>query len=62
MKSSHMKSSHMMLCGLLLVVAVVLVASGVGSYVLLPLVLCVAMMGGMMYMMMRPGRDDRGDR
>ena len=57
-----MKSSHMMLCGLLLVVAVVLVASGVGSYVLLPLVLCVAMMGGMMYMMMRPDRDDRGDR
>lgn len=36
MKSSDMKSSHMMLCGLLLVVAVVLVASGVGSYVFLP--------------------------
>ncbi|MGH2899422.1 MAG: hypothetical protein ACRDMZ_12160 [Solirubrobacteraceae bacterium] len=57
-----MKSSHMMLCGVLLVVAVALVASGVGSYVFLPLVLCVAMMGGMVYMLMRPGRDDRGDR
>lgn len=62
MKSSHMKSSHMMVCGLLLVVAVVLVASGVGSFVFVPLVLCGAMMGGMMYMMMRPGRDDHGDR
>jgi len=44
-----------------LVVAVVLVATGVGSYVFLPLVLCMAMMGGMMWMMMRPRGGDRGD-
>lgn len=56
-----MKSSHMLICASLLLVAVVLVATGVGSYVILPLVLCMAMMGGMMWMMMRPRGGDRGD-
>lgn len=56
-----LKSSHMLICASLLVVAVVLVATGVGSYVFLPLVLCMTMMGGMMWMMMRSRGGDRGD-
>jgi len=51
----------MLICASLLVVAVVLVAAGVSSYVFLPLVLCMAMMGAMMWMMMRPRGGDRGD-
>jgi len=47
---------------LLLVVGVVLLAGGVGAVAVLPLVVCGLMMGGMMWMMMRPGRDDRSDR
>jgi hypothetical protein len=49
-----MKSSHMLFCGLLLVVGVVLLASGVGAVAFLPLVACMLMMGVMMWMMMRP--------
>lgn len=56
-----MKSSHVMFCAGLLVVGVVLLATGVGGYAFL-LLGCVAMMGAMMWMMMRPGRDDRGNR
>ena len=57
-----MKPSHMLFCALLLVVGVVLLSSGVGVFAFLPLLLCGLMMGGMIWMMMRPGRHDRGDR
>ena len=49
-----MKSSHMLLCALLLVVGVALLSSGVGAFAFLPLVACMLMMGGMMWFMMRP--------
>ena len=55
------KSSHLLICASPLIVAVVLVATGVGSYVFLPLVLCMAMMGAMMWMMMRPRGGNGGD-
>ena len=57
-----MKSSHMLLCALLLVVGVGLLAGGVGAAAFLPLVACMLMMGVMVWMMMRPGEDHRGDR
>lgn len=57
-----MKTSHMLLCAALLVVGVVLLFSGVGALAFLPLLVCGLMMGGMIWMMMRPGRHDRGDR
>ena len=57
-----MKTSHMLLCAVLLVVGVALLAGGVGAAAFLPLAGCMLMMGAMMWMMMRPGRDDRGDR
>ncbi len=53
-----MKSSHMLLCALLLVVGVVLLSTGVGAFAFLPLVACMVMMGAMM----RPRGGDRGDR
>ena len=49
-----MKSSHMLLCAVLLVVGVVLFASGVGAAAFLPFAACMLMMGVMMWMMMRP--------
>ena len=57
-----MKWSHLMLCALLLVAGVVLLSSGVGAAAFLPLMACMLMMGVMMWMIMRPGGDDRGDR
>ena len=54
-----MQSSHMLLCAVLLVVGVVLVAGGVGAAAFLPLGACMLMMGVMMWMMMRPGKNDR---
>ena len=57
-----MKSSHMLLCALLLVIGVVLFASGGGSVALVPLVVCMGMMGVMMWMMIGAGRHGRGDR
>ncbi len=63
MKSNQtMKPTHMLLCVVLLVAGVVLFATGVGGLVFLPLLLCGLMMGVMMWMMMRSGRDGRGDR
>ena len=65
MRSSHtMKPSHMLLCAGLLVVGVVLLATGAGSgaFLLLPFLFCGLMMGGMMWMMMRPSGNARGER
>ncbi len=56
-----MKSSHMLFCAVLLVAGAILLWSGAGSLAFL-LLLCGAMMGGMMWMMMRPGGPDRGAR
>ncbi len=62
MKSSQtMKPTHMLLCMVLLVVGVVLFATGAAGLAFLPLVLCGLMIGAMMWMMMRSGRDGRGD-
>lgn len=49
-----MKSSHILVCALLLVAGVVLVSSGAGAFAFLPLAACMVMMGGMMWFMMRP--------
>ncbi len=57
-----MKSSHMLLCALLLVVGVVLLTSGVGAVAFVPFVVCMGMMGVMIWMMMGAGRHGRGDR
>lgn len=57
-----MKPGHMLLCALLLTAGVVLSSSGVGGYAFVPLVACMAMMGGMMWMMTRSDGGDRGDR
>ncbi len=57
-----MKSSHMLLCALLLVVGVVLLTSGVGAVAFVPLVVCMGTMGVMMWMTMGAGRHGRGDR
>lgn len=65
MKSGHtMKPSHMLLCAALLLVGVVLLLTGVGAggLVLLPSLACGLMMGAMMWMMMRAGQDERGER
>lgn len=51
-----MKSSHMLVCAVLVVAGVLLVSSGAGAVALLPLLLCGAMMGAMM---MRPRGDGR---
>ena len=56
-----MKSSHMLFCAVLLVVGVALFVAGVGAAAFLPLVACMAMMGAMMWMMMRPRGGGGGD-
>lgn len=61
MKPAHMKSSHILVCALLVVAGVALLATGVGGGAFL-LLGCMVMMGAMMWMMMRSGRDDRSDR
>ena len=57
-----MKSNHILLCAALLVLGVVLLSSDVGAFAFLPLLLCGLMMGGMMWMMMRPRGSSNGDR
>jgi hypothetical protein len=57
-----MKHSHMLwFCGaLMVVVAVVLVVAGAGSWAFLAPLGCVAMMGMMVWMMVRMGRGSHG--
>lgn len=57
-----MKSTHLMLCGALIVAGALLLSTGAGAYAVLPLLLCGAMMGGMMWMMMRSGGPRDGNR
>jgi hypothetical protein len=54
MRGRAMKSTHILLCAVLLVVGVVLVTTGVGAIASLPFVACMLMMGAMMWFMMRP--------
>jgi hypothetical protein len=56
-----MKSWHMLVCGALIVVGVVLVATGAGALVLLPALACAAMIGMMAWMMIRAGGGGRGE-
>jgi hypothetical protein len=49
-----MKSSHMLLCTVLLVGGVVLLSTGADAVALLPFVACMLMMGAMMWFMKRP--------
>ena len=58
-----MKLSHMLLCAAIVVVALAFVFSGgSGAWLLFP-VACMAMMGAMMWFMMRPsGRTDKDGR
>ena len=56
-----MKPNHMIICAVLLVAGVILLATGAGAFAVLPILLCGAMMGGMMWMMMRPRGSGRGD-
>lgn len=60
-RSPRHESRHLLLCALLIIAGVVLVSSRRGTLAFLPLLACVLMMGGMMHMMVRPGRDDRGE-
>lgn len=57
-----MKSNHMLFCALLVLAGALLLVSGAGAFAFLPLLLCAAMMGGMMWMMMRSGGSHDGDR
>jgi H+/Cl- antiporter ClcA len=50
-----MKSWHMLLCVAFVVASVVLVAAGAGALVFLPILGCAAMMGAMVWMMVRSG-------
>ncbi len=52
-----MHRSHMMwFCGALMVIAIVFVVAGGGAWVFLAPLACVAMMGMMVWMMVRMGR------
>lgn len=50
-----MKPWQMWLCGAFIVVAVVAVAVGGSTFILIPALACTAMMGAMVWMMLRMG-------
>jgi hypothetical protein len=50
-----MKGWHVLVCGLLIEAGVVLVATGTGAAAVIPAAGCAAMMGMMMWTMMRSG-------
>jgi hypothetical protein len=50
-----MKSWHMLICLGLIVLGVVLVATGASAVAFLPAIACMLMMGAMMWIMMRGG-------
>jgi hypothetical protein len=50
-----MKPWHMLLCLAFVVAGVVLVAVGASAFAFLPILGCAAMMGAMVWMMMRSG-------
>ena len=52
---NSMKSWHMMLCAVFVVVGIVLVTAGAGAFAFLPALGCMLMMGMMIWMMVRPG-------
>ena len=54
-----MKSNHLLICAAIVVVVLVLVAAGLSAAFLVFPLACMAMMGGMRWMMMRPGDNDR---
>jgi hypothetical protein len=56
-----MKSWHMVVCAALIAVGVVLVATGASLVAIIPALVCVAMMGGMAWMMIRSGGRGGGD-
>ena len=57
-----MKHWHMLLCLAFVVAGIVLVAAGAGSLAVLPVLGCAAMMGAMVWMMMRSGGSGGGGR
>jgi hypothetical protein len=48
-----MQGRHMLLCGLLIAAGVVLVGAGAGAAAVIPVAGCAAMMGLMVWMMLR---------
>jgi hypothetical protein len=55
-----MKPWQMWICGAVIALAVVVVAVGGSAFILIPALGCMAMMGAMMWMMMRMGGGGRG--
>jgi hypothetical protein len=55
-----MKSWHMLLCLTFVVAGIVLVGAGAGAFAFLPVLGCAAMMGAMVWMMMRSGGSGGG--
>lgn len=50
-----MKGWHLLLCAALIAAGAVLIATGADAFAFLPLLGCAAMMGALVWMMMRGG-------